>query len=271
MHQRLLYTGKTPTELIYVSKTNLEKDFVPVMHSHLNTEILFVTEGCGYLIGNDKKYRLNKGDGVIIRGSVMHREERDENRNMEFYAVGVSDFGFSGSDDGIKAFTAFVSDSKTLAVLFSALMDEMKRAAPLWETVAASYVNVITALASRYTGAQKGVKEVYGTGLTACAKRIIESKFYSPVKAEDVAAVLSVSYSTLIHTFKRETGMTITDYKTLCRINEAKSLLTLTDMSINQIALNVGFGTNTYFTKTFRENVGLTPKQYRDRAETNKG
>ena len=119
MHQRLLYTGKTPTELIYVSKTNLEKDFVPVMHSHLNTEILFVTEGSGYLIGNDKKYRLNKGDGVIIRGSVMHREERDENRNMEFYAVGVSDFGFSGSDDGIKAFTAFVSDSKTLAVLWT--------------------------------------------------------------------------------------------------------------------------------------------------------
>ena len=267
MHQRLLYTGKTPNELIYVSKTILEKDFAPVMHSHLNTEILFVTEGCGYLIGNDKKYRLNKGDGVIIRGSVTHREERDEGRNMEFYAVGVADFGFAFGDDGIKTFTASVSDTKTLSVLFGALMDELKRSAPLWETAVTSYVNVITTFATRYTGAQKGIKEVYGTGITASAKRIIESKFYSNVKAEDVAAVLSVSYSTLIHTFRRETGMTITDYKINCRINEAKSLLTLTDMSINQIALNVGFGTNTYFTKTFREKAGVTPKEYRDNAD----
>ena len=268
MHQRLLYTGKTPTDLIYVSKTCLEKDFAPVMHSHLNTEILFVTEGSGYIVGNDKKYRLNKGDGVVIKGGVMHREERDESRNMEFYAVGVSNYGLDGvSEDGIKTFTTFVSDTKTLAVLFGALMDELKRAAPLWETAAVSYVNLITAFATRYAGAQKGVKEVYGTGLTACAKRIIESKFYSNVKAEDVAAVLSVSYSTLIHTFKRETGMTVTDYKIACRINEAKSLLTLTDMSINQIALNVGFGTNTYFTQTFREKTGLTPNEFRDRAD----
>lgn len=264
MHQRILYTGKTPTDLIYVSKTDLEKDFVPIMHSHANTEILFVTEGCGYLVGNDKKYRLNKGDGVVIRGGVTHREERDESRNMEFYAVGVNDYGLSDGESGIKTFTAFVSDAKTLTVLFGALMEELKRAAPLWETAAVSYVSLITAFATRYTGAQKGVKEFYGTGLTACAKRIIESKFYSNVKAEDVAAALSVSYSTLIHTFKRETGMTVTDYKIDCRINEAKSLLTLTDMSINQIAMNVGFGTNTYFTKTFREKTGVTPKEFRD-------
>jgi AraC-like DNA-binding protein len=36
-------------------------------------------------------------------------------------------------------------------------------------------------------------------------------------------------------------------------------------MSINQIALNVGFSTNTYFSKIFKRETNLTPKEYRER------
>ena len=103
-----------------------------------------------------------------------------------------------------------------------------------------------------------------GNSLVENAKRFIDGKFYTPIKAEDMATALSVSYSTLIHTFKAKTGITITEYKLLKQIEEAKSLLSLTDMSINQIALNVGFSTNTYFSKIFRRETGLAPKKFRE-------
>ena len=47
------------------------------------------------------------------------------------------------------------------------------------------------------------------------------------------------------------------------RIERAKTLLVTTEAPIGNIALNVGFDDENYFSRTFRKVVGSTPTQYR--------
>lgn len=265
MHERLLYTGNVKTRLIYASVSSVEKNFKPISHSHPNTEIIYVSSGEGYIYTFNDKIKLYKGDLVVITGGAEHREENTINKDFTFYAVGLNDFGIENSQTGIRVFTPNEVDGAILSKTFKGVFDELKRNDEFWQNAVNLYVEVICTLSSRYTGAKNGVNEQRGTSLVESVKRYIDGRFYTAIKSEDMANALSVSYSTLIHTFKAETGKTITEYKLSKQIEEAKSLLSLTDMSINQIALNVGFGTNTYFSKTFRRETGYTPKKYREK------
>jgi AraC-like DNA-binding protein len=46
-------------------------------------------------------------------------------------------------------------------------------------------------------------------------------------------------------------------------VRQAKQLLTDTDKSITEIALEVGFSDSGYFSRVFRREVGLSPEAYR--------
>lgn len=52
-------------------------------------------------------------------------------------------------------------------------------------------------------------------------------------------------------------------YIKFARIERAKMLLSTTALSIEEIALKVGFASRIFFDRVFREEVGVTPKQYR--------
>ena len=57
--------------------------------------------------------------------------------------------------------------------------------------------------------------------------------------------------------------MAIGDYITSVRVEEAKRLLTTTDLPINQICTAVGIKDYNYFTKFFKSFVGMPPLKYR--------
>ena len=60
--------------------------------------------------------------------------------------------------------------------------------------------------------------------------------------------------------FKRETGKTYSAYVTELRIEKAKEMLVSGDLSINEIAVTLGFNDYFYFLKTFKRVSGYTPK-----------
>ncbi|MGN1141706.1 MAG: helix-turn-helix transcriptional regulator [Oliverpabstia sp.] len=65
--------------------------------------------------------------------------------------------------------------------------------------------------------------------------------------------------------FMKATGMSITNYIAVRRIEKAKEYLKNTGHPISRIAVEVGYGNFSYFSKTFREQVGCTPNEYRSR------
>ena len=91
----------------------------------------------------------------------------------------------------------------------------------------------------------------------------ITSHFNSKISLADMADAAGLTPNYLATLFKQETGMTVIEYLTRFRIDSACALLSQTDYTYLQIALSLGFCTQSYFTKVFREHVGCTPKNYR--------
>lgn len=64
--------------------------------------------------------------------------------------------------------------------------------------------------------------------------------------------------------FKQEYHETLTDYLTKIRMEKAKELLENQHLKIYEIAYNVGYQNEKYFSKVFKKFVGVTPNEYRN-------
>lgn len=69
---------------------------------------------------------------------------------------------------------------------------------------------------------------------------------------------------------KKKTGMTYSEYLQSIRLKNAKTLLVTTDLSISEIAEQVGYNNKGYFYKIFTEKYGMTPAKYKKALEEQK-
>ena len=63
--------------------------------------------------------------------------------------------------------------------------------------------------------------------------------------------------------FKRETGMTITEYAVGEKIDLAKRMIIMRRQTLTEIAETCGFSDYNYFSRVFKRTVGMTPGEYR--------
>lgn len=73
---------------------------------------------------------------------------------------------------------------------------------------------------------------------------------------------LYVHYSHLCHVFKRETGMTINEYITSVRMEQAKALFDAGSRMVLDVAGRVGIPDANYFGKLFKRQYGHSPRRY---------
>jgi len=103
-------------------------------------------------------------------------------------------------------------------------------------------------------------------------KRIIaENLSVGNLQRDELAAMVHVSSGYLGRIFKKETGLALTDYIIKKRIFVAKQLLIKTSLSITDISARVGISYSSYFTKIFKEQVGVTPQEYRQKSKYERG
>ena len=74
----------------------------------------------------------------------------------------------------------------------------------------------------------------------------------------------NISAAHFSYLFKKETGVTLTEYVNTKRIDFAKELLSTTDLKIKDIASMCGIGDDNYFIKLFKKYEKVTPKEFRD-------
>ena len=91
----------------------------------------------------------------------------------------------------------------------------------------------------------------------------IDANYDKPMTLAEIARVSHLSVSRLAHIFKEQMGITIIDYLTSVRIERAKQLLLATDQNCTEICFQVGYNNQSYFTRTFKGLVGMTPRQFR--------
>jgi AraC-like DNA-binding protein len=94
-------------------------------------------------------------------------------------------------------------------------------------------------------------------------KHKIESDLATEQSLDELAEEFHVSRYYLAHSYKKITGYSIKNYKMLCRLAEARELLTETAMPVSDISERVGFTDTSNFSKYFKKKEGYTPSEYR--------
>ena len=95
------------------------------------------------------------------------------------------------------------------------------------------------------------------------AVEYMDCNFDRPLTLADIARAAHLSVSRLAHLFREQMGITLIDYLTNVRINHAKRMLLTTDLNCTRICFEVGYNNQSYFTRTFRQITGMTPRQFR--------
>jgi AraC-like DNA-binding protein len=83
------------------------------------------------------------------------------------------------------------------------------------------------------------------------------------IKCESMASFVNLNCSYFSRLFKKEMGMSFTDYLMRQRVEHARDLLTHTRMSFEEITWAVGLENVSYFHRAFKKLTGMTPRQAR--------
>jgi AraC-like DNA-binding protein len=83
------------------------------------------------------------------------------------------------------------------------------------------------------------------------------------VRLTQLAREIGLSPSRLCKHFKKETGMTLSEYRLRQRVERAKTLLLSQHTRVCEAAYDAGFGSIPHFNRAFRRVVGCAPSEYR--------
>ncbi|MEA4889140.1 MAG: AraC family transcriptional regulator [Clostridiaceae bacterium] len=92
----------------------------------------------------------------------------------------------------------------------------------------------------------------------------IEQNYFRKITLDELSSITYLSTYYLLRLFKKYTGYTPGEYINKYRLDFSKKLLLEPELTIKQIALNLGFNTHSYFSKLFRQSTGLSPEQFRN-------
>lgn len=100
--------------------------------------------------------------------------------------------------------------------------------------------------------------------LVIAVTRYIQRHLSEPISTEAIAQELYLTRPYLSQKFKKETGLTLTDFIMQQKTQEAKRLLRYTDKSISTIGSFLGFSSQSHFSRVFQKYAGCRPKEYRN-------
>lgn len=98
-------------------------------------------------------------------------------------------------------------------------------------------------------------------------KEYIEAHYKEKVRVIDLAQKLSITPRYLSVLYRQMYGFRITEYIVNLRLRKAKTLLKNTNMSINNIAVRVGYPNPVFFREIFKKYMEITPRKFRLRSQ----
>jgi AraC family transcriptional regulator len=124
---------------------------------------------------------------------------------------------------------------------------------------------LVVHLLARYSTHSQQIKSIAG-GFTQTQWRQIIDFIYANldrnIHLTELAEIVQFSPYHFAHVFKKITDTSPHQYVIRCRIERAKQLIKMGDLSIALIAQTVGFASQGHFTYHFKRLVGVTPKVY---------
>lgn len=159
--------------------------------------------------------------------------------------------------------------ASTFRMLMEQMQTEMQNPALAQYELLISYLKIFLITASRLKTeqepmAQKAVTDAKEPFILQSLKEAIEKDFKTKHSASDYAKLLNISPKTLAKITKTHFNKTLTDLIAERIIIEAKRELYLTNKPVKEIAFELGYEDEYYFSRFFKTNADISPQMYRD-------
>lgn len=124
------------------------------------------------------------------------------------------------------------------------------------------YVHAIRAFCEMVSAAKDSRKQ---SSVSDKCKLFIDQNIYNKITVHIIADAIGISPNHLSSIFVKDTGITLTKYIHLKRLERASELLRHSSMEINQISEKLMFCSQSHMTDLFKKQYGMTPQKYRNR------
>lgn len=247
-------------------------------HHHEFAEISLITGGQGTEIINGSEHRLKQGSICLLPPYHLHALRLDEQEPLYKYCCMF--------DMNLLFQPEFAEVGRWLTQLSDEMTPYYDLPAPQYETIQSVLSVLVAEYASQSAGKQgfmriKLYEAIYlffrhhpgfaSLGQTAAPQpeewdfvKYVNTHFMEEtISLEEVAAKHGVSVFIVRNAFKRLLGKNFLEYLHQLRIRRASSLLAATDMSVAEIAYDVGFSSLRSFTRVFKQMTGTSATDYR--------
>lgn len=133
---------------------------------------------------------------------------------------------------------------------------------PLYESDKIRSVSNIAIMLAKYILLKNMIKPDLSESMQK-AVDYISQNLEKELSIKSISKSINVSKSVLYKNFHTHFNCTVSEYINTKRIEKAIELIDKTDMSIEEISQSVGFSTASYFSKTFKKQMGVSPLKYK--------
>lgn len=260
---------------------DMQKMNVPV-HYHEEFEFIIATKGIVKVLVNGCQFELKKGDFLFINSGCLHAVETVTDRESLLRSLTVLAKFIGGTSENIiykKIIAPFFVKGAPSYVLLNQndlWQKEMKELLlKSWKAVQCEsydFENEARYFISKamriFSDHISDFKELYSQN-SEIVKRIkfsiayMQEHFSENINIQDLLDLTYCSESVFLRNFKKLTGTTPLKFLISFRLQKASQMLLATEHKSSAIAEFCGFSDNSYFTKIFRQNMGMTPLQYK--------
>jgi len=282
-----LYLEEIPLDNPYSfrSKIDILPHIVVPWHYHPDIEILLITKGKGRRFVGDHVENFNQGDLCIIGSNLPHvwksepsyYEDNSTNKAecmvIHFRKELFGDL-FWQLPEMIKT-SQFLEESKRGIRFKGTLRKRIEK--QIKEAFTKSHEERLTCLLNilHTMSSANEYKHLASSGFSTEVQsndglrfqKVIEfvaSNYQRPILLEEVAEQIHLSPTAFCRYFKERTGKSFLQYLNQYRIGLARKLLIDSQMKIQEIAFECGFGNLSHFNKHFKKLTGVIPKIYRE-------
>jgi AraC-like DNA-binding protein len=256
-------------------------------HRHDYLEFSFVVDGSGSETINDVSHPMVPGTFTFVLPYQVHEIFTDPGNTLVLYNCEFSmDLlmepgpnnelaGLINDLNSLQAYVQFeVHEMEQMRRLIEEMFEEYNGSDRWRRTVLQIRLKEILVRFDRYR--RKGISlqgDVrHSSKVSASIWPIIHyihCNYQEDFTLTDLAALFAMSMSRISEVIKQATGQTFVHFLHDLRLRHACSLLVSTDMSVIEIAHEVGYGSYKTFSHIFREIKGVAPKDYRKIKITN--
>lgn len=255
----------TTEKLHKVKEANINFYTTPFVHPKRKMkdhDFIYLLQGGWKLGQNEKTYTLKKDSLIILCGGNTHYGAdacEEATKTMYFHVSQEEGDGSFDCENNIENGIPTLidaSENKQIKKLFSEIVNAFlsgnKRKADL-------YFELLMCELS-----ENNVDSA-DTHTALKIKKIIHNNPEKFISNEELAKMTNVSVKTAENKFKATFGTTIHQYILSFKIKEAISYFTLfPEMSVKEIASNLGFYDEYHFSKQFKKIMGVSPLKYKE-------